>query len=186
MFIFWRLKVCKIFNNFCLVAALKAYIPFTLGFRSVAGLSYHLLTATDHNDLTSAVLSLTHSLTHSLTNSSPLTDYLITSYTNNISAQPIQKILFLWPPLWSSDQSSWLQIYRSGFNSRLYQIFSEVVGLELGPISLMSTTEELLERNSSGSDLDIENMAVGIRHADHVAPSMRKSWHQLRRQARSV
>jgi hypothetical protein len=26
-------------------------------------------------------------------------------------------------------------------------------------------------------------MAVGIRHADHVAPSIRKSWHQLRRQA---
>jgi hypothetical protein len=27
------------------------------------------------------------------------------------------------PPLWSSDQSSWLQIQRSGFNSRRYQIF---------------------------------------------------------------
>jgi hypothetical protein len=26
-------------------------------------------------------------------------------------------------------------------------------------------------------------MAVGIRHTDHVASSIRKSWHQLRRQA---
>jgi hypothetical protein len=28
-----------------------------------------------------------------------------------------------------------------------------------------------------------ENTAVGIRHADHVAPSIRKSWQSLRRQA---
>jgi hypothetical protein len=27
------------------------------------------------------------------------------------------------PPLWSSVQSSWLQIHRSGFDSRRYQIF---------------------------------------------------------------
>jgi hypothetical protein len=29
-------------------------------------------------------------------------------------------------------------------------------------------------------------MAVGIRHADHVAPSIRKSWQSLRRQALGV
>jgi hypothetical protein len=34
------------------------------------------------------------------------------------------------PPLWSSGQSSWLQIQRSRFDSRCYQIFREVVGLE--------------------------------------------------------
>jgi hypothetical protein len=28
-----------------------------------------------------------------------------------------------------------------------------------------------------------ENTAVGIRHADHVAPFIRKSWQSLRRQA---
>jgi hypothetical protein len=28
-----------------------------------------------------------------------------------------------------------------------------------------------------------ENTAEGIRHADHVAPSIRKSWQSLRRQA---
>jgi hypothetical protein len=41
------------------------------------------------------------------------------------------------------------------FNSRHYQIFWEVLGLERGPLNLMSTTEELLGRNSSGSSLAI-------------------------------
>jgi hypothetical protein len=40
------------------------------------------------------------------------------------------------------------------FNSRRYQIFW-VVGLERGPLGLVSTIEELLERNSSGSGLEI-------------------------------
>jgi hypothetical protein len=39
--------------------------------------------------------------------------------------------------------------------SRLYQIFWEVVGLERGPLNLVSTIEELLERKSSGSSLEI-------------------------------
>jgi hypothetical protein len=65
------------------------------------------------------------------------------------------------PPLWSSGRSSWLQIQRSGFDSRRYQIFREVVGLERGPLSLVSTIEELLERKSSGSDL--ENLKCGRR-----------------------
>jgi hypothetical protein len=44
--------------------------------------------------------------------------------------------------------------YRSkgpGFDSRRYQILGEVVGLEWGPHSLMSVTEELLEWKSSDS-----------------------------------
>jgi hypothetical protein len=57
--------------------------------------------------------------------------------------------VFLWPLLWSSDQSSWLQIQRSGFHSQRYQIFWEVVGLERGPLSLVNTIEELLGRKSS-------------------------------------
>jgi hypothetical protein len=44
------------------------------------------------------------------------------------------------------NSKSWLQIHRSGFDSRRYQIFWEVVGLERGPLDLVSTTEELLER----------------------------------------
>jgi hypothetical protein len=51
-------------------------------------------------------------------------------------------------------QSSWLQIQRSGFDPRHYQIFWEVVGLERGPISLVSSIGEVLERKSSGSGLE--------------------------------
>jgi hypothetical protein len=58
-------------------------------------------------------------------------------------------------PLWSSVQSSWLQIQRSRFDSRCYQIFWEVADLERGPLSLVSTIEELLETKSSGSGLEI-------------------------------
>jgi hypothetical protein len=58
------------------------------------------------------------------------------------------------PPLWSYGQSSWLQIQRSGFNSWCYQIFWEVAGLERAPLSLMSTTEKLLGRQSSGFSLE--------------------------------
>jgi hypothetical protein len=50
------------------------------------------------------------------------------------------------PPLWSSGQSAWLQIQRSEFESRRYQISLEVVGLELGPLSLVSTIQELFEK----------------------------------------
>jgi hypothetical protein len=57
------------------------------------------------------------------------------------------------PPLWSSGQSSWLQIQRPVFDSRRYQIFWEVVGLEGGPLSLVSTIGELLGRKSIRSGL---------------------------------
>jgi hypothetical protein len=41
-------------------------------------------------------------------------------------------------PLWSSGQSSWLQIPKSGFYSQHYQIICEVLGLERGQLSLVS------------------------------------------------
>jgi hypothetical protein len=58
------------------------------------------------------------------------------------------------PPLWSSGLISWLQIQRFGFDSLCYQIFwvvvvvvvVVVVGLERGPLSLVTTIEELLGR----------------------------------------
>jgi hypothetical protein len=56
--------------------------------------------------------------------------------------------------VWSSGQSSWLQIQMSGLNSRRYQIFWEVVGLGRGPLSLVSTIEKLLGKNSSASGLE--------------------------------
>jgi hypothetical protein len=54
-------------------------------------------------------------------------------------------------------------------------------GSEQGPLSLVSTIEELLRRNGSGSGL--ENREYG--HRGYCAlsalhPSMRKSWHKLR------
>jgi hypothetical protein len=58
------------------------------------------------------------------------------------------------PPLWSGGQSSWLQIQRSMFDSRHYQIFWELVGLERGPLSPVNKTKELLEIKSSGSGLE--------------------------------
>jgi hypothetical protein len=59
-----------------------------------------------------------------------------------------------WPPLWSSGQSFWLQIQRSGFDSRRHRIFWEVLGLKRGPLSLVSITEELLGRKYSGPGLE--------------------------------
>jgi hypothetical protein len=64
------------------------------------------------------------------------------------------------PPLWSRVQSSWLQIQGSGFDSWRYQIFW-VVGLERGPLSLVSTFEKLLGRRSSGSGLEIREQGRG-------------------------
>jgi hypothetical protein len=41
-----------------------------------------------------------------------------------------------------------------GFDFRQYQIYWAVVGLERGPLSLVSITEELLGRKGSGSGLE--------------------------------
>jgi hypothetical protein len=57
------------------------------------------------------------------------------------------------------------------------------VVLEGGQLSFVSTTEELLDRKVAAPVWKTENTAVGIRHADHVAPFNRKSWQSLRRQA---
>jgi hypothetical protein len=52
------------------------------------------------------------------------------------------------------DRLCCLVIRGPGLDSRRYPIFWEVVGLERGPLSLVSTTKELLERKSSGSCLE--------------------------------
>jgi hypothetical protein len=54
-------------------------------------------------------------------------------------------------------QNSWLQIQRFEFDFRRYQIVWEVVGLERGPLSLVSTIEELLERKNCGLGPEIRN-----------------------------
>jgi hypothetical protein len=66
-----------------------------------------------------------------------------------------------------------------GFDSRALKN----MGLERGPLSLVSTTEELLDRKVAAPVQKAENIAVGIHHADHVAHSIRKSWQSLRPQA---
>jgi hypothetical protein len=48
------------------------------------------------------------------------------------------------------------------------------VGLERGPLSLVSTTEELLGRKVAAPVYKTENTAVGIRHADYVTSSIHK------------
>jgi hypothetical protein len=77
----------------------------------------------------------------------------------------------MWPPLWSSGQSSWLQIRRPGFDSRHYQK-NKVVGLERGPLSLVSTTEELLDRK----------VAAPVWKTERIRPEgsiMLTTWHPL-------
>jgi hypothetical protein len=91
------------------------------------------------------------------------------------------------PPLWPSGQSSWLQIQRSRLDSWRYQIFSYVVGLERGPLSLVSTIKELPERKSSGSGLENRDYGRAAMAARH--PCIRKSLYWLARQeafARSI
>jgi hypothetical protein len=58
------------------------------------------------------------------------------------------------PPLWSSGQSSWLQI----------QVRVRFPALP-----------DILRSSVSG--LEIREYGLGIRHVDHVTPSILKSWH---------
>jgi hypothetical protein len=59
-----------------------------------------------------------------------------------------------------------------GFDSRLYQIFWEVVGLERGPLSLVMIIEALFPGNS-GSGLENRNWRLwGNRCADHATPPL--------------
>jgi hypothetical protein len=61
----------------------------------------------------------------------------------------------------SNGQSSWLQIQRSRVLLLVLSDFLKIVGLERGPLSLVSTTEELLGRNSSSSGLEIRKYGRG-------------------------
>jgi hypothetical protein len=66
-------------------------------------------------------------------------------------------------------------VYRSGGpGSSPVTTRKNVVGLERGPLSLVGTTEELLDRKVATPVYKTENTAVCICHADHVASSIRK------------
>jgi hypothetical protein len=66
--------------------------------------------------------------------------------------------------------------YRSGGSGSILGTTrkKKLVGLERGPLSLVSTSEELLDRKVADPVQKTEKMAVGIRHDDHVAPFIRK------------
>jgi hypothetical protein len=57
-------------------------------------------------------------------------------------------------PPWTVPGIALLYFTRSGYDSRRYQFFWDVVGLKRGPLSLVSTTEELLERKNSSCGLE--------------------------------
>jgi hypothetical protein len=99
-----------------------------------------------------------------------------------------------------------IRLYRYGkiYDDRLCGLVVRVLGYRSGgPGSIPGTTRRKKSsgsgtgstqpreynwgatwEKSSGSCLENRgNTAVGIRHADHMAPSIRKSWQSLRRQA---
>jgi hypothetical protein len=94
-------------------------------------------------------------------NEVPLVLFLVRALLVCSVQEPAAGAINCWLSNSSSDmlQSCWLQIKGSGLDSLWYQIFWEVVGLERGPLSLVSTTEELLGRKSGGSG--IENRDYG-------------------------
>jgi hypothetical protein len=103
-----------------------------------------------------------------------------------VISQGVERIIFLFLLvilIWCS----WLQIQRSQIDSRRYQIFWEVVGLEQGPLSLVRITEELLEWKSSVSGSRKPRLtAVGIRCADHASPLSTKVGNTPKSGGRSI
>jgi hypothetical protein len=95
-----------------------------------------------------------------------------------LSGKPLES--FSWGDRFESptgNRLSWLRFFgvslSPSFDSRRYQIFCEVVGLERGPL-----TGELLEWKSSYFRSRKPRLtAVGICCADHATHSIRKSWH---------
>jgi hypothetical protein len=57
------------------------------------------------------------------------------------------------------------------------------VNVSINIIVAIAQTEELLDRKVAAPVRKPINTAGGIRHADHVAPSIRTSWQSLCRQA---
>jgi hypothetical protein len=98
-------------------------------------------------------------------------------------SKTVKVILICQPPLWSEFLATDPEV-RARFPALSdFLGGGTVAGLERGPLSLVSTTEELLDRKVAAPVQKTENTAGGIRHTDHVAPSIRKSWQSLRRQA---
>jgi hypothetical protein len=89
-------------------------------------------------------------------------------------------IVVFWvrPPLWSSDQSFWLQIQRSPVRFPALPDFLRSSGPGAGSTHPLRITEELLQwKYSCSGSRKLRLTAVGIRWADHAWPSIRKIWH---------
>jgi hypothetical protein len=87
----------------------------------------------------------------------------------------------IYMPLWSSGQSSWLQIQRPGFDSRHYQKNSS--GSGTGSTQPREYNWGATWDKSSGSCLENREYFRKDPLRYHVATSIRKSWQSLRRQA---
>jgi hypothetical protein len=81
----------------------------------------------------------------------------------------------VWPPLWSSGQSSRLQIQSPGSIPGAIRFYEKYWVWNGDPLSLVRINEELLDWKSSGAWSRTSRLtAVGIRCADHATPSIRK------------
>jgi hypothetical protein len=107
-----------------------------------------------------------------------LSNPLFTSWSRS-SNNTFSFNVILLPLFWKASMVT-VPVYRSrnpGFDSRRYQIFWEVVGLERGPVSLVRITEELLEWKSSGSGSRESRLTdMGICCADHATSSIRTNF----------
>jgi hypothetical protein len=54
--------------------------------------------------------------------------------------------IYIYTYILTAPLAQWSEFLATDADSRHYQIFREVMGLERGPLSLVSTTEELLDR----------------------------------------
>jgi hypothetical protein len=58
------------------------------------------------------------------------------------------------PPLWPSGVVPGYRSKDAGFDSQRYHFILEILGLELGPLSLVRISEEILEWKSCGTSLE--------------------------------
>jgi hypothetical protein len=90
------------------------------------------------------------------------------------------------PPLWSSGQEFLATDPEVPGSIPGATKFAEKYGSGTGPL-LVNITEEFLEWKISGFvSRKLRLTSVGIHSVHHATPCIRKSWHELRRQAAGV
>jgi hypothetical protein len=91
----------------------------------------------------------------------PVTDRVKASEGRTLRSYMQVVCIYIYIYIYIYDSFCVLVVRSPGFDSRRYQIFWQVMGPERGPLSLVSTIEELLGRKSRGSG--IENQEYGRR-----------------------